>query len=168
MLESNLPRLLYIGDVPVESTVAGSALIYRLLQKYPAKKLYIVEGNTSVSQVEKRLAEIKYNVLEVGNQRLINSRLNRWYSSYLYLTTKNKTSQLKEVIKTFKPEAILTVAHGFSWLAAAEIARKHRLDLHLIVHDDLVSYLPIFSQLKAHKNVTKKYKMAVNSLLARF
>ena len=148
MLASNLPRLLYIGDVAVESTVAGSALIYRLLQKYPADKLFIVEGNTSISQSEKRLSEIEYGVLEIGNTRLINSRFNRLYSSYLYLTAKNKAERLTEIIKTFKPEAILTVAHGYSWLTAAEIAKKYQLPLHFIVHDDLLSYIPMISQLK--------------------
>jgi hypothetical protein len=31
---------------------------------------------------------------------------------------------------------VLTVAHGFIWLAAAEFAKRHRLPLYLIVHDD--------------------------------
>ena len=40
-----LPRLLYVGDVPVEASYHGSALIYRLLQRYPVERLRIVEGN---------------------------------------------------------------------------------------------------------------------------
>jgi glycosyltransferase involved in cell wall biosynthesis len=31
---------------------------------------------------------------------------------------------------------VLTVAHGFGWLAAAEIAGRRNVPLHLIVHDD--------------------------------
>jgi glycosyltransferase involved in cell wall biosynthesis len=31
---------------------------------------------------------------------------------------------------------VLTVVHGFAWLAAAEFAKRHDLPLYLIVHDD--------------------------------
>ena len=31
---------------------------------------------------------------------------------------------------------MLTVAHGFGWIAAADIASKRKVPLHLIVHDD--------------------------------
>ncbi len=147
-----LPKLLYVGDVPVESTVAGSALIYRLLQKYPVSKLQIVEGNTTVSESATRLGGVKYEVLNVGRKRLINSRLNTLYSSYLFLTARQRASQLIATIKNFQPEAILTVAHGFSWLTAAELAKHYKLPLHLIVHDDLPSYIPIVPQLKASLN----------------
>lgn len=149
---SNLPKLLYIGDVPVESTVAGSALIYRLLQKYPVSQLCIVEGNTTISQLETRLDHVNYEVLNIGHKRLINSRFNSLYSSYLFLTARQRASQLTAIIKNFQPEAILTVAHGFSWLTAAELAKRYQLPLHLIVHDDLPSYIPVISQLKARVN----------------
>jgi glycosyltransferase involved in cell wall biosynthesis len=33
-------------------------------------------------------------------------------------------------------ESVLTVAHGFGWLAAAEVASQRKVPLHLIVHDD--------------------------------
>src|SRR5207253_10669972 len=44
------PRLVYIGDVPVESTYHGSLLLHRLLQIYPPDKLGVVEGSISVSR----------------------------------------------------------------------------------------------------------------------
>ena len=159
---SNLPKLLYVGDVPVESTVAGSALVYRLLQKYPVDKLFIVEGNTHISSLNTRLKQVDYQVLKVGNQRLINSRLNAIYSSYLFLTARQRGSQLTAIIKEFKPEAILTVAHGFSWLTAAELAKVYQLPLHLIVHDDLPSYIPGLNQLKTrvHRQFADVYRQA--------
>ena len=45
MPEGPLPRLLYLGDVPVEASYHGSALIYRLLQHYPVDRLMIIESN---------------------------------------------------------------------------------------------------------------------------
>lgn len=163
---SNLPKLLYIGDVSVESTLAGSALLYRLLQKYPVSKLCIVEGNIMISQLETRLERVQYEVLNIGNKRLINSRLNALYSSYLFLTARQRASQLVNFIKKFQPEAILTVAHGFSWLTAAELANRYQLPLHLIIHDDLPSYIPVVSQLKAKVNeqFAKVYRQAKSRL----
>ena len=42
MDDAALPRLLYIGDVAVADTMGGPALLYRLLQFYPAHKLTVV------------------------------------------------------------------------------------------------------------------------------
>ena len=36
-------------------------------------------------------------------------------------------------------DAVLTIAHGYSWLTAAAFAQRHGLPLHLIVHDDCVA-----------------------------
>ena len=109
----DLPKLLYLGDVAVESTVAGSALIYRLLEQYPATKLQIIEGNIAVSQPEKRLKEVNYRVLDVGIRRLLHSRLTPVYNSYLLSSSRQKYSQLIKVAREFQPEAILSVTHGF-------------------------------------------------------
>jgi hypothetical protein len=146
---SNLPRLLYIGDVPVESTVAGSALLYRLLQEYPVDRLCIVEGNIAKSQLQNRLPDVDYQTLSVGYERLLRSRLVFLYTSYLFLTAKWRSRQLNKIIKTFKPEAILTVAHGLSWITAAELARKNKLPLHLIVHDEWTSFIAVLPPLKS-------------------
>lgn len=148
MKPDNFPKLLYIGDVPVESTVGGSALIFRLLQSYPPEKLCIVEGNIAISQDEKRLPGVIYKTLNVGLKRLLHSRAVSAYTTYLVLSSKWQWKQLRETVNDFKPEAILTVAHGFSWLTAAEIARKYQLPLHFIVHDDWSSFTPVVMSLK--------------------
>jgi len=151
-----LPRLLYVGDVPVESTVAGSALLYRLLQEYPIDRLYIVEGNIiTTSQPEKRLPDVTYQTLSVGYERLQRSRFVFLYTSYLFLTAKWRSHQLTNLVKTFQPEAILTVAHGLSWITAAELAKKYNLPLHLIVHDEWISSTAVVSQLK--NTITKVF-----------
>lgn len=145
---SNLPQLLYIGDVPVESTVAGSALLYRLLQDYPVDRLCIVEGNIAKSKPQNRLPDVDYQTLSVGYQRLLSSRFISFYTSYLFLTAKWRSRQLTDLVKTFKPEAILTVAHGFSWITAAELAKRQSLPLHLIIHDEWMSFIPVKEILK--------------------
>ena len=134
--EMQLPRLLYIGDVPVESSYHGSALIYRLLQGFPMDRLMIVEGSIYPSLPDRRLPGITYKTLQIGYNRLLNSRLHHWYSLWLSLRATVRAEAALPLIGGFKPDAVLTVAHGYSWVTAAEFARRHRLPLHLIVHDD--------------------------------
>ena len=62
-----LPRLLYIGDVPVESSYHGSALLFRLLQGWPSERLRVIEANLLRSLPERRLPGIQYEELQVGN-----------------------------------------------------------------------------------------------------
>lgn len=147
MLPDCLPRLLYVGDVPIEATVGGAALLYRLLQNYPADRLYIIEGESS--QLQQRLQNVQYQSLPLSWKRLLRSRFVRQYASYLMLTAGWRTSQLNKAIHSFKPEAILTVAHGFSWLTAAKAAAQHNLPLHLIIHDDWITLSSILPSLKS-------------------
>ena len=71
---TNLPRLVYVGDVAVEATVAGSTLLYRLLQTYPTERLLIVEGNLWRSKLEKRLPRVRYESFKVGTERILRTR----------------------------------------------------------------------------------------------
>ena len=164
MIESkDLPRLLYIGDVPVESSYHGSALIYRLLQKYPVDKLLIVQGNIwGSTSNQNKLPNVSYKQLFVGFKRLAHSRFSYFYNCYMLLTAKQRTSQLTHLLDTFQPQAILTVAHGFSWLTAAKLANDLKLPLHLIVHDDCVKSitLPQPIQKWVEKQVGKVYRLA--------
>ncbi len=75
-----LPRLLYIGDVPVESTLHGSALLYRLLEGYPPQKLRIIEG-FNVSQPRHRLPAVAYRTFRPRWTRLINTRFGAPFSA---------------------------------------------------------------------------------------
>ena len=132
----NLPRLLYLGDVPVESSYHGSALLYRLLQNYPRDDLFICEGNLSVSQAERRLPRVCYATFRVGNSRLLHTRVSTYYSSWLTFTAAARLRRAAALLNGFEPEAVLTVAHGYSWITAARLALAHGVPLHLICHDD--------------------------------
>jgi glycosyltransferase involved in cell wall biosynthesis len=130
------PRLLYLADVPVESSYHGSALLYRLLQNYPPDALRIVESGVSVSQPERRLARVNYTAFLMGRTRWLNTRLHKYISTWLSLRASRRSSTVADRLGTFHPEGVLTVAHGYGWLAAARLARERQLSLHLIVHDD--------------------------------
>src|SRR5262245_37463923 len=68
-----VPRLLYLADVPVESYIHGSTLIYRLFESYPAEKLLIVEGLYE-SQADRRLPNVQYRVIKSSLSRLLKNR----------------------------------------------------------------------------------------------
>jgi hypothetical protein len=163
-----LPRLLYVGDVAVESTIAGPALLYRLLQNYPTDNLRIVESSIRPSAPEKRVPKVTYETLELKLPRLLFSRFGSYYASYLHLSASPRSHKLDKVLAEFRPQAILTVAYAHSWVTAAALARRYKLPLHLIVHDDWqgTTALPRFLQSVAEKRFRSVYKQAQSRLCA--
>ena len=163
---SNLPRLLYLGDVPVESSYHGSALIYRLLQNYPTDKLQIIEGNLRNSLPERRLAGVAYSSIKVGWPRPLHTRFTRWAHLAYSFAARWRTSAVEQALDGFQPEAVLTVAHDFLWLTAARYARKHSLPLHLICHDDWprLALVPSASRRWQERKFGQVYRQAASRL----
>lgn len=164
---STLPRLLYVGDVPVESSYHGSALLYRLLQEYPPDKLFVVEAEPGLSRPERRLMDIPYRQFRMPATRWRNTRLSRIVGSLLTFTnSSHRTGRLREICDEFEPEAVLTVAHDYSWLSAALLAEECDLPLHLIVHDHWPSIVSVFPWLrsKLERQFGKIYRQAASRL----
>jgi glycosyltransferase involved in cell wall biosynthesis len=131
-----LPNLLYVADVPVEHSYHGSALVYRLLQNYPASRLRVVEV-FSVSEINRRLTGVQYRSLRLPFQRLLTTRFHFLTSSMLVAFGGGcSQSALSIAAEGFSPEAVLTVVHGYSWKSAVKLARRRNLPYHLILHDD--------------------------------
>ncbi len=131
----SLPRLCYIGDVPVEHSYHGSALLYRLLENYPASRIRVVEARFA-SEASRRLKHVQYRFLRLPLQRLLTTRFHRFASSALAGWGGLSQSALSAAAESFCPEAVLTVVHGYSWSSAVKFARKRNLPYHLIIHDD--------------------------------
>src|SRR6185503_12819190 len=117
-----LPRLLYVGDVPVESTYYGSALLHRLLASYPPGNLTIIETGTP-SQPNRRLPHAHYVSYPLNQSRWLTTRFHPhatvWFSYY----GAKKAPQVAASLNGTKFDAVLTVAHGFGWLTAASMAQ---------------------------------------------
>lgn len=155
--QQTLPRLLYVGDVGVEATVAGSALLYRLLSDYTASDLRIVEGNIWESKPAARLKNVAYDILALGRKSFYHTRLNSLYTAYLFLTASSRAAKLQTLVREFQPEALLTVAHGFSWLTAAALARREKLPLHLVCHDDWPTTNSLPPMIKSRKRPAEQF-----------
>ena len=132
----SLPRLLYIGDVPVEASYHGSALLYRLLEDYPKERLKIVEAGVQLSRPERRLAGVSYEDRRLLLQRLDTTRFAPLYEKICVRTAAPRARAMRRLVSDFRPEAILTVTHGYPWITAARLARDFGLPLHLICHDE--------------------------------
>jgi hypothetical protein len=140
------PQLLYVGDVPVEASYHGSALLHRLLSDYPPERLSIIETATQ-SEESRRLPQVKYLSYPIGKQRWLNTRFNPYVSVWFTQAGKLLAPKLLQSLNGFDFEGVLTVAHGFGWFAAAEIASRRSVPLHLIVHDDwprVAGVAPVF------------------------
>jgi glycosyltransferase involved in cell wall biosynthesis len=162
------PKLLYFGDVPVESSYHGSALLYRLLEGYPSDRLMILECASTSSAPERRLAGIAYRHIPPSRviTRLRNSRLNHWMEILLAFTQGRLARRAEALLGDFTPEGVLTAAHGHAWLAAAQFARKHKLPLHLIIHDDWPTTTPARPALRPllHRHFACVYRQAASRL----
>jgi glycosyltransferase involved in cell wall biosynthesis len=128
-------NLLYVGDVPVEASYHGSALLHRLLSDYPHEKLTIIETATQ-SETKRRLPNVKYAAHPIANQRWLNTRFHPYAVAWYSQAGTRIGPRIAQSLNGFSPESVLTVAHGFGWLAAASIARTRKVPLHLMVHDD--------------------------------
>lgn len=130
------PSLLYLGDVPVEASYHGSALLYRLLETYPADRLTIIEAGIYPSTPGRRLSNVVYHALPLPLSRLQTTRFAPWYTAACLRMAALRAGRLEAFARACRPEAILTVTHGYSWITAAELARSLDLPLHLICHDE--------------------------------
>lgn len=160
-----LPRILYIADVPVDLTSAGSTLLYRMLQYYPADKLCIVQSRRG--NEERRLPGVEYHyVPQPVFDRIKITRFRKMGAVAEVLTAPFAGRELKSVFAGFKPDCILTVTSRFYWIKAAKLARKFDVPLHLILHDDIVTgenYGP-FANSKIEHHFSKVYRKAASRM----
>jgi len=163
--KSKFPRLLYVGDVPVEASYHGSALLHRLLADYPHDRLTIIETATE-SVPARRLPRVNYISQPIGKARWLNTRFHPYAVAWFTHAGTRLAPKIVQSVNGAGFESVLTVAHGFGWLAAAEIASKRNVPLHLIVHDDwprIADVTPSFRQ-KLDERFARVYRQAQSRL----
>lgn len=157
--EGRLPRLLFIGDVPVTSSLAGASLLFRLLSWYPPADLKIcapVHGSGA------RIPNVSYSAMNAGFPRLLGSRFGSWYCAWITWRLLANPRWLLSVAREFRPEAVLTISHAGAWVGAWQLARQLGIPLYLIVHDDRAysDYLPEMMRGWAERNFAEAYRSA--------
>jgi len=160
------PRLTYVGDVPVEAGFAGSQVLFRLFFTYPADRLTIVESNIQATHPERRLPGVRYLGLDFPACRLLYTRLGRGYAGFLTLSAPYFGRRLTGRVRHSRPDALVTIAHGFGWMAAMRAASQLKLPLHVIVHDhwkDCISCGPLATR-RAEMSFARLYRQAASRL----
>ena len=74
----------------------------------------------------------------------------------------SRTGQLRELLSGFSPDAVLTVAHGYSWVTAARYAEQIGVPLHLIIHDDWPRI--VAGQAGVEREFARVYRQAASRL----
>jgi glycosyltransferase involved in cell wall biosynthesis len=130
-----MPRVLYVGDVPVEATYHGSLLLFRLFEGYSSDKTTIVETGRP-SEPSRRLRDVSYMSLPLTNSRWLNTRFHPHMMAWYSYASSRLNRPVSAALSGVKFDCVITVAHGVGWLTAAAIAERNRVPLHLMVHDD--------------------------------
>lgn len=117
--------------------MGGELLLYRLLAAYPPERLRVVASDwTASGGPEARLPGVDYRSLSYPRPRWICNKYNPFWPAIVRQWVRLYTARAGRLVVDFRPEAVLTVSHGFLWLTADAIARQFRVPLHLIAHDD--------------------------------
>ncbi len=135
-----LPRLLYVGEVDVQAYCHGSLLLYRLLQSYPHGSLQILETSAGGSEAPRRLVGVPYHHAPVRGQFLFHNRHARAYAGLLPKISAKLSGAMASAMKGLSWDALLTVAHGHSWVRACDLAVEMGRPVHLVIHDDWPRY----------------------------
>lgn len=142
MQTNRLPKLLYWADLPVSPSGAGAILMHRLLEAWPAEKLMVVTPDAVESC---KLPDVrKVQPPPDRWRRLYTSRIALPYMTArtLELLVKLRLSRgrpphwLRDELRQFAPQAILTAGVAGAWIRADALARRLGVPLHLIIHDD--------------------------------
>lgn len=129
-----LPRLLYVGDVPIEASYQSSIQLHRLLETY-ANDVCIVETRDPASRSDRRLPGARYHALPLSTRTAMRSG-GAMHRLWLTATAAQRAADARQLAADFDAEAVLTIGSGFGWLVAAEIAAQIDVPLHVIAHDD--------------------------------
>jgi hypothetical protein len=155
--DGTLPRLLYIGDVPVSSTYGGATLLFRLLQNYPADRLVVC---APVAGMESPLAGVRYVAFDARWPGLFRTRLSTAYCAWISWRLSSVPNWSRELVREFRPAAVLTISQTSGWILAWQLALREDLPLFMLAHDDHVFYrhLPSSLQPWAQRSFGEAYR----------
>src|SRR5579884_2190611 len=97
---ADLPRLLYLGDIPVLESFGGMGVLFRLLSSYPTDRLYVLESNLVPRPNARELPGVPYSRFRIGPQRVLFSRLSHHASPVVFGALRARFSRLPEPVRS--------------------------------------------------------------------
>ena len=151
--EQKVPKLCYLGSLPVEATSASMMLLYRLLEGFPTDQLTVVhvtEGDPAPDKVDRQIPGIRYHQLPPSFRRgwyFTRMRHPRLFWTMLEMHSEWQARKAALKIAPFRPEAILTIHELFGWVIAGKLARNLEVPLHVVLHDEWFRNIPMAAPL---------------------
>lgn len=135
------PRLLLLSAAVPETRLAGSLLLYRLLEQYPADRLLAVGPRT---RADSELLRCEYRHLEPAPSARFDltrfAQLKRSLES-IGLVGHIPMKRIDAVVGTFAPDVVVSVMERRDYVDAAHrFCARRGLPLILIVHDRVESF----------------------------
>jgi glycosyltransferase involved in cell wall biosynthesis len=158
----DLPRILVLSGAVPETRFAGSLLLYRLLLKYPADRLYTMGVRT---HPKSELLECPYVYLPPARSSRLN--LTRFAALKRSLETigvmgRIPASRVDAALNGFTPDVVVSVMERRDYVDAAHrLCLRRGLPLVLIVHDRLESFELVYPPFRAAQ-------IAANARIYRF
>ncbi|MCC6357025.1 MAG: glycosyltransferase [Verrucomicrobiae bacterium] len=140
-MADSLPRLAYIADVGPVDSVAGFLLLHRLFSGYPRDRLWVVAPS---SGEDRRSPSAGWTDFRLGWERLQRTRFHRLSALAAIARSVWPPNRVEGAVGAFRPDAIVTLLHGSGWIAASRLARRQRIQLAMIVHDDRMTHCECF------------------------
>jgi len=167
IVSKDLPRLLVFSHVIPESRYAGSLLLLRLLQDYPAEKLLVI-GRPP--HPESKILRCRYESLQdVPMARLYRTRFWRWIRSVAAygLGAEVSVRDAERLAQRFRPDAVLTVMQESQYYcAASRYCSRNKVPFIILVHDLVELFEPVYAW--AAKRQWRRNAEVYRSAAARF
>lgn len=151
-----LPRLLILSSAVPETELAGSLVLFRMLQGYPPERLLSIGPKP---HPRSELLPSEYRQLAPAQSARLNlTRLAQLKRSFeaLGLVGRIPMSRIESTVGAFKPSVVLCVMERRDYADAAHrYCLKHNVPLVLIIHDRVESFdlvYPLFRKVQLARN----------------
>lgn len=124
-------KILLISSAVPRDTTAGEVILYRHFSQSKLKLAIATDDLDGI--LAENLLEIRANLIL---NRLTQTRLSMWiHDIYQCFDPLFPYKTLRNYVKSYQPDIIITVAEGIHWIAAQKMSKEFNIPLVTIFHD---------------------------------
>jgi len=129
-------KVVYYGDVPVYFDLGGATFFGKLFEAISHIPVEIVEAGREASPQDKRIPKVRYTRRRFLLDRLEQTRFTRRHARWVAATKSWRGWVEAKRLGLKADDAVVTVAHGSTWLVAVEAARWAGARSIVFCHDE--------------------------------
>ena len=128
-----LPRICYVGPA-IGPSVGGPAILFKLLHGYPADRLLAVQTRMGMRMAEEGASgsQVVWVPWPPGSA---GPRVHTLYGLTFLFGRSIWASWIRRKVRGFKFDAVVSVVHGWLCEPALQVAQRHGVPFHAILHD---------------------------------